>query len=523
MGPGGFQPKIELVDHFKNKTSTTTLAAARTCYSKKLIDMRAARRWASPEEEWEARAKEQLEDLREAGHLTTMKHSAFLFSLQDVSRHFLWSFLHSHPFYNSEQVSQRYVAVKEGNFVIPPMQGAALDEYITMIKKMEAGYFRLQELLVESISGEYYKRFPGHAQHPEKWKTDISKRVLEAARYVLPVATTAFLYHTISGLTLLRYSEMMQQSDTPTETRAVVSAMLEEVRKIDPEFVALAGTIPLEATTEYNVLNAFPRNAGDTEQFKKEFDIGLEGKVSKMTSWQMGAEETLASAVREVFGLPKARVSDDDAIDLVLNPAKNAYLGNMLDVHTLSKLDHALETVTYGFMKKLSHTADSQDQRHRTIAGPRGIVDAQLSKEPDCIWPTIFYQNPKIMEFAESLAREAWDTMHSLQAKGVPAEFAQYVLPNATTVRLRESGSLLNLMLKFGKRLCYTAQEEIWRASLAEAKQIADLHPRIGKHFFAPCELREQAGTKPACPEGKRYCGIPVWRFKGLEDYQRVI
>mgnify|MGYP006171794697 CR=1 FL=1 len=34
---------------------------------------------------------------------------------------FVWSFLHSYPFYNSEQVSQRYVEVKPGNYAVPPM------------------------------------------------------------------------------------------------------------------------------------------------------------------------------------------------------------------------------------------------------------------------------------------------------------------------------------------------------------------------------------------------------------------
>ena len=33
----------------------------------------------------------------------------FVFILDNVSRLAIWSFFHAHPFYNSEQVSQRYV------------------------------------------------------------------------------------------------------------------------------------------------------------------------------------------------------------------------------------------------------------------------------------------------------------------------------------------------------------------------------------------------------------------------------
>ena len=37
-----------------------------------------------------------------------MQHATFVFVLDNVSRLAIWSFFHAHPFYNSEQVSQRY-------------------------------------------------------------------------------------------------------------------------------------------------------------------------------------------------------------------------------------------------------------------------------------------------------------------------------------------------------------------------------------------------------------------------------
>ncbi|MCH7619848.1 MAG: hypothetical protein IH880_08810 [Candidatus Marinimicrobia bacterium] len=71
-------------------------------------------------------------------------------------------------------------------------------------------------------------------------------------------------------------------------------------------------------------------------------------------------------------------------------------------------------------------------------------------------------------------------------------------------------------------RLCYLAQEEIWKASLDEALQITEINPLIGKFLLPPCTLRQIAGTKPFCPEGKRYCGEPVWNYD-REDYTRII
>ncbi len=71
-------------------------------------------------------------------------------------------------------------------------------------------------------------------------------------------------------------------------------------------------------------------------------------------------------------------------------------------------------------------------------------------------------------------------------------------------------------------RLCYNAQEEIWRASVDEAEQISAVQPRLGRWLQPPCTQRARAGVKPPCPEGNRYCGVPVWRLE-RDAYQRRI
>jgi hypothetical protein len=55
-----------------------------------------------------------------------------------------------------------------------------------------------------------------------------------------------------------------------------------------------------------------------------------------------------------------------------------------------------------------------------------------------------------------------------------------------------------------------------------EASQIREVHPAIGRFLLPPCGHRELAGSKPYCPEGDRYCGIPVWKLD-LDDYVRLI
>jgi hypothetical protein len=55
-----------------------------------------------------------------------------------------------------------------------------------------------------------------------------------------------------------------------------------------------------------------------------------------------------------------------------------------------------------------------------------------------------------------------------------------------------------------------------------EAEEITRINPRIGRHLFPPCTLRHQAGEHPICPEGRRYCGVPVWRLP-LSEYERIL
>jgi len=71
-------------------------------------------------------------------------------------------------------------------------------------------------------------------------------------------------------------------------------------------------------------------------------------------------------------------------------------------------------------------------------------------------------------------------------------------------------------------RLCYNAQEEIWRASVDETEQILEQQPGIGRYLMPPCGVRKLAGARPYCPEGDRFCGERVWLYE-LKDYERVI
>ncbi|MBT5535148.1 FAD-dependent thymidylate synthase, partial [Candidatus Poribacteria bacterium] len=69
---------------------------------------------------------------------------------------------------------------------------------------------------------------------------------------------------------------------------------------------------------------------------------------------------------------------------------------------------------------------------------------------------------------------------------------------------------------------CYTAQEEIFHASVDEVTQVREVHPTIGKYLHAPCWFRMETPQTPYCPEGDRFCGVPVWKLEP-DAFERVL
>src|SRR4030095_3471360 len=102
-----------------------------------------------------------------------------------------------------------------------------------------------------------------------------------------------------------------------------------------------------------------------------------------LVDWKARGEEETASAVREILGLPVAALSDDEAIMLAASPAQTAMLGQALNVSTLDKLARAMHHSAYTFRKKISHAADSQDQRHRMTPASLPILAAQATVQAD--------------------------------------------------------------------------------------------------------------------------------------------
>jgi len=498
-------PRVTLRNYFAHPFDSA-IAAARTCYSSHLI---------TPDEITDKQRLNIGAATFYSGHHTVFQHAHFEFGLENVSRQFVWSFLHAHPFYNSEQQSQRYVRMDKVQAFIPDdeifFDAASRAIYEQAISRAWAAYREISALLVgntrEVLNDIWHVGPMSHAKRLQKIERSAEKRAIEVARYVLPVAAFTTMVHTISGIVLHRLWRMCDASDTPCEARQVIGAMVAQVKEIDPQFFERFGTEPLHERPEWK--HALP-DPSQGSAIAREFDAQLGGKTSKLIDYSPNAVRVTAAAYRAVIALTEAQCPDAEALDRLLNPARNSYRLETLNVGVHSPMMRALQHATYTFAKKISHTADSQDQRHRMVPGSRPLLTLADTREPDYITPALLSENPRAKAVYDRAMHEAWQAKNALLDRGVPLEQALYLLPNAKSIRLIETGSLLHLLHKWTMRTCFNAQEEIYQSSMDELAQLREVHPQIAKYVGPPCYLR--AGiTTPVFTEGSHYCGIKVW------------
>jgi len=498
-------PRITLRNAFSHPFDSA-IAAARTCYSPRLIH---------PDEITDKQRLNIAAATFYSGHHTVYQHAHFEFGVENVSRQFVWSFLHAHPFYNSEQQSQRYVRLDRAQAYLPPAS-LFFDEgsriiYEAAIARAWAYYRDLSALLVtdaRNILNDIWHVGPmSHPKRIQKIERFAEKRAIEIARYVLPLAAFTMMVHTLSGIVLHRLWRMCSASDTPSEARAVIGEMVAQVRQLDPQFFERFGTAPMEELPEWKDVAAGQAHG---EGFAREFDARLQGKTSRLLDYSPNAARVMAESYRAVVGLTESACADAEAIDRLLNPARNLYRLETLNVGVHAPMMRALQHPNYTFAKKISHTADSQDQRHRMVPGSRPLLTLADTREPDYVTPRLLAQNPRANDLYERAMQEAWSAKNQLLDRGVPPEIALYVLPNAKAIRLVETGSLLHLLHKWTMRTCFNAQEEIYNASMDEIAQLREAQPELSRYIGPPCHLR--AGiTTPICTEGSHFCGVKVW------------
>jgi thymidylate synthase ThyX len=504
-------PEVHLRNWF-DRPYDDAVAAARTCYSARVIRA----------DEVTDRQRKSIGPLTyRAGHHTVYQHATFEFALSGISRQLVWSFLHSFPFYNTEQQSQRYVRLDEVRAHLPPaLRGEAREVFVEAVEGAWRAYAALGSRLEPVALGLLSELWRLTERQSKAFGRSVAreaeKRAIETARYAIPVACHTAMIYTVSGLTLHRLRRTAAACDASQEARALVDRMVAEVERIDPAYFQEIGDPPLEPeeVAEFSLSRA---GLGDPA-FLEAFDKSLDGRRARLVDYGVRGPEVVAEAVRHVLG--RSDLDDESALDCVLDPARNRRRLDPLNVSAHLPLMRTLSHASYTFKKKLSHSADSQDQRHRMVPGSRPLLTRVVPGFADVVEPELIASDPASHALFRESVEAAWDARSRLLALGAPPELALYVLPNALAVRFEESGSLMHLLHKWNMRTCLNAQREIFEASLDEIEQVRAVHPQLMKHVGPPCSLRSGL-RRPRCTEGSHFCGVPVW--KSFPDIQRRI
>src|SRR6201988_3301683 len=144
-------PRVTLRNHFAHPYDSA-IAAARTCYAPRLI---------GPEEVTDKQRATIGAATYFGGHHTVYQHAHLEFGLENISRQFVWSFLHAPPFYTPQQQSQRYFRLDRAQAYVPPVAtaenpkfGPAEREIYERAIARAWNYYRELTQLLEPAAGE---------------------------------------------------------------------------------------------------------------------------------------------------------------------------------------------------------------------------------------------------------------------------------------------------------------------------------------------------------------------------------
>jgi flavin-dependent thymidylate synthase len=440
------------------KPTNIAVSAARTCYfAGGLVEPLKSEGWGVKEN--------LLSSIFEAGHHTTLQHAHFTLLIDGMSRHLIWRLLHSHPYYNSEQVSQRYAKMKSENFVYP--KDGDNEVWHAYYERVFANY----EKLSEKLKAKFEECLPKFK------KKDAVKKAQEFARYVLPQGMGAYLYHTINLTVALRYIALAKE--------------LPEARKEGVEFASLLADELIAIDESLKPLVEYAKTA---KANFADFDL---------------------AALKQKVG-----VKNEENVKLfdVVNPMPYTVNENYSDVLRLSNL--SIDGASLGGFTsymKLSFCADAQNQRHRRSVAVRPALEKYYKKE--YYVPPIIAKDDELKAIYESAIQEAYEFFEQQRAQIGFGE-AVYALPNAHMIEIVERSDMASFNHKAQMRLCFNAQEEIYDIIYEQARSLRKMGVEGAEKLLPPCTLRSEAGIHPICPEGPRFCGVKVWK-KSFEELTR--
>lgn len=174
-------------------------------------------------------------------------------------------------------------------------------------------------------------------------------------------------------------------------------------------------------------------------------------------------------------------------------------LSRIVGMGHLSVVEHATFTFSVsGVSRALTH----QLVRHRIASFSQQSQRYVSMRGPSFVTPHTVEADPEALRVFDETMDAIWDAYSKLEAMGIPAEDARYLLPNGCTTNITITMNARELLHFFSLRCCNRAQWEIREM----ADQMLALCKEVSPVIFANAG---PACVRGPCPEGKKSCGHP--------------
>lgn len=221
---GGFAPELEFAEYLQDPGplppgAHLCKAAGQLCYAS-----------FSPRRTRNADADRYFRNIRESGHGSVLEHASFSCLLYGISRSVTHEIVRHRAGFGYSQLSQRYVSGKVLRFVERPeyVEDAALHTaFEQRIDRAAADYDQIAEQLLARQKG-------GAPLLSADARTDLRKKVQQAARSVLPNETEAPLVATANARAWRHFLEMRASAHAEIEIRALAFRVYLCLRAADP-------------------------------------------------------------------------------------------------------------------------------------------------------------------------------------------------------------------------------------------------------------------------------------------------
>lgn len=221
---GGFAPELHFMQYLDDPTvlpdgAQVCKAAGQLCYAS-----------FAPKRTMNADAERYFANIREHGHGSVLEHANFTFLFYGISRSVTHELVRHRAGVGVSQVSQRYVSGRVLRFVERPEYRDDPELHGSFEQRIDAAaadYNRIAERLLEMQKS-------GSGILSAEARTDLRKKVQQAARSVLPNETEAPLVITANARAWRHILEMRANPHAETEIRALAFRTFLCLRTVDP-------------------------------------------------------------------------------------------------------------------------------------------------------------------------------------------------------------------------------------------------------------------------------------------------